>query len=132
MRFGPLRSALPWGKGVSLLGSNVEASLNWFGKGLSRLVQDGRKTSFWVDIWLGHTPRWFRFPKFFQVFEQQIECIGSMQDLRGVVWELDLRWRRPLCAWEHEVVHELFALFERGGIYRMDWILVLEGEVRVS
>lgn len=59
-----LSLTLPGWRGVSLLGSRVVETSDWFRDRLTLKVGFDLLTSFWEDTWVGKSPFRLRFPIF--------------------------------------------------------------------
>ncbi|KAK2370537.1 hypothetical protein QL285_083581 [Trifolium repens] len=78
----------------------------WFGESVTRKVGDGSETLFWTDPWLGGTPLCERFGRLFDLAVTKSSTVAEMfssgWEAGGEAWV----WRRPLWAWEEEMVGE--------------------------
>jgi hypothetical protein len=61
---------------------------NWFAAGVSKLLGNGLKTSFWRDIWAGDVPLQARFPRLFSVSNQKNALVAEVvnSDMGGGRW----------------------------------------------
>jgi hypothetical protein len=83
---------------------------NWFAAGVSKLLGNGLKTSFWRDIWAGDVPLQARFPRLFSVSNQKNALVAEVvnSDMGGGRWVL--MWRRRLFEWGKDLEKELLDL----------------------
>ncbi|PUZ46519.1 hypothetical protein GQ55_7G086200 [Panicum hallii var. hallii] len=65
-------------------------------RGLKHAVNDGKKTRFWHDVWLGECPLRISFSNFFEMYHQQ-NC--SVHQALGT-GEVDLKFRRNFAGME--------------------------------
>jgi hypothetical protein len=100
------RLASSWWRDICAVDKFVE-SKNWLDESISRRVNDGASTSFWLHRWIGATSLGESFPRLFSLSTQKE---GTVSDIavgvgEGLVW--NFLWRRSLFTWEIELVNRL-------------------------
>lgn len=88
-------------------------------RGIKHVVNNGKKTSFWSDVWIGNCPLRITFPNIFEICHQQ--CWSVSQVLGE--GELNLTFRRNFGAREElawESLLELMEQFSRMPLIRLD------------
>jgi hypothetical protein len=79
---------------------------DWFGECVMRKVGDGTDTLFWSDRWLGGIPLCEWFGRLFDLAAIKTYTVSEMFSLGwetgGEAWV----WRKPLWAWEEELLRE--------------------------
>lgn len=79
---------------MSLLGSKVDNSSDWFVDSLRKKVEIDLPTSFLDVPWMRHIPLRVKFSMFFSIFSQQDRLVGKVDLCEDIIWVWDLRWRR--------------------------------------
>lgn len=100
-----------WWRSLTMICDGVgEGVGDWFDNNISRVVGNGRGTSFWHDIWVGEIPLKFKFPRLFELSVDK-EC--SVEEMRTRLWAVvgrERMWHRRLLAWEYESVRKCLVL----------------------
>ncbi|GAU15917.1 hypothetical protein TSUD_41400 [Trifolium subterraneum] len=95
-----------WRELVRIRDGGGEVGGQWFGEHITKKVGDGSDTFFWTDPWVAGTPLCERFGRLFDLAENKSVSVAKMFSLvwgaAGEAWE----WRRPLRAWEEEMLGE--------------------------
>lgn len=63
---------------------------DWYERGISWIVGNGKRVRFWMDVWLHSCSLRVSFPRLFRICRQQEASIAEMF---GLDWLLDLRRR---------------------------------------
>lgn len=105
------RNLSSWWKNIGRCGESNN-SVDWFKEGLNRRLGKGDNTKFWEDTWVG--PRSFKakFPRLFQISEQQNKVIEECGSWCEGKWEWDQKWRRNLFVWKNKLVGELLMILK--------------------
>ncbi|PNX90844.1 cysteine-rich receptor-like protein kinase, partial [Trifolium pratense] len=106
LRVGGRHGSMWWREIASIREGDEGSGGSWFGDHVVRRVGDGSDTLFWTDPWLGETPFRERFGRLFDLAETK-QC--TVAELSSLGWGIDGEawvWRRPLRAWEEELLRE--------------------------
>ncbi|GAU47037.1 hypothetical protein TSUD_239950 [Trifolium subterraneum] len=102
---GP-RGSMWWRELVRIRDGGGELGGGWFGEHIRRKVGDGSDTFFWTDPWLDGIPLCECFRRLFDLAENKSVLVAEMSlvgwGIGGEAWV----WRRPLRAWEEEMLRE--------------------------
>ncbi|XP_057441807.1 uncharacterized protein LOC130733596 [Lotus japonicus] len=71
-------------------------SSDWFDNSIRRKMGDGNRTHFWSVDWSGHGALKERFPRLFNLLNQQQARVSEVGLWEDGVWQWKLEWRRPL------------------------------------
>lgn len=71
-------------------------SSDWFDNSIRRKMGDGNSTPFWSVDWSGHGALKERFPRLFNLSNQQQARVSEVGLWEDGVWQWKLEWRRPL------------------------------------
>ncbi|GAU48788.1 hypothetical protein TSUD_406310 [Trifolium subterraneum] len=91
---------------VSIRDGGGDLEGGWFRRHILRKVGDGANTFFWTDPWMVRTPLSERFGRLFDLAVNKSVSVAEMfqsgWEVGGEAWV----WRRPLRAWEEEMLGE--------------------------
>ncbi|XP_028069533.1 uncharacterized protein LOC114272061 [Camellia sinensis] len=74
--------------------------VNFFKQNIVMDIGDGRRTKFWIDIWVGNTCLKDEFPRLFSMSLDKTETVAGVRS-RGIgIQEWRLNFRRVLFQWE--------------------------------
>ncbi|GAU18975.1 hypothetical protein TSUD_178920 [Trifolium subterraneum] len=107
---GGLRGSSWWREVELLWDGGGEADGGWFGRHISRRVKDGTDTFFWTDPWVDEIPLRERFGRLFDLAVNKLDYVADMFQLGWGIGGDAWVWRRPLRAWEEELLGECQAL----------------------
>jgi len=101
------RTCSSWWREIVRIRDGVgDNSGGWYASCVSRRVGDGAITSFWCDVWFNGVPFRDRFRRLYDLADNKAipvrnMCLSGWEE-GGEAW----RWRRPLWAWEEELLEE--------------------------
>jgi hypothetical protein len=73
--------ASAWWKDVC--GIDLKDGVSWFGQNISRKIENGLSTRFWLDCWMGNSPLCEKFPRLFSISSHKEGLIGEYWEERG-------------------------------------------------
>jgi len=101
------RSVSSWWREIAKIrDGNGVAGGRWFDDRVARRVGDGSNTLFWYDRWIGDLPLCRRFNRLFGLALNKLSTVSDMYTLGWEVGGDAWSWRRPLLAWEKEMLGE--------------------------
>ena len=62
--------------------------------GIRKVIDNGRRTCFWEDTWIGDQSLMVQFPRLYSMSLQQRTTIAKCGIQDGAIWLWNLRWRR--------------------------------------
>lgn len=72
-------------------------------------VENGRKTLFWDDVWVGQTPLRQQYPDIYNLNQQKLATIAEVKNAQG--W--NMTFRRFLNDWEAERLTQFYYTLEQ-------------------
>lgn len=75
--------------------------------GLVRKLGDGRKISFWNEVWLGEEKLRIAYPRLYSAASSKEATVYDLDVWRDGVWCWRLEWHRGLFTWENVVMDNL-------------------------
>jgi hypothetical protein len=99
------RSASRWWKDMVNL-ENFGAQ-GWFNMELTRIIGNGRNSSFWHIKWRGDTTFRSKYPRLYSISNQKDSLVGELGEVVGssTVWHF--AWRRDFFDWEEQLFANL-------------------------
>ncbi|KAL5191066.1 hypothetical protein HKD37_04G010393 [Glycine soja] len=85
----------------------------WFQKMREWKISDGHLTRFWEDSWFEEDKLASTFPRLYNNFLQQGECIWLMGSWSMEEWEWVFNWGRGWFVWENQLVDQLMSKLQR-------------------
>ncbi|GKU85336.1 hypothetical protein SLEP1_g16 [Rubroshorea leprosula] len=82
-------------------------SEGWFRMNVFKVVGEGSETLFWHNIWVGNGPLKEKYDRLYRLSKDKDALISDIGDWSEREWQWRWRWRRPLFAWEHNLLQEL-------------------------
>ncbi|GAU30753.1 hypothetical protein TSUD_145510 [Trifolium subterraneum] len=103
---GGTRGSSWWREVARIRDGGGEAGGGWFEGNISRQVGNGSDTFFWTDPWVDGTPLCERFRRLFDLAVNKSDSVADMFQLGWGIGGDAWVWRRPLWAWEEELLGE--------------------------
>ncbi|GAU48313.1 hypothetical protein TSUD_405300 [Trifolium subterraneum] len=103
---GGTRGSSWWREVACIRDGGGEAGGGWFEGNISRQVGDESDTFFLTDPWLDGTPLCERFGRLFDLAVNKSDSVADMSQLGWGIGGDAWVWRRPLWAWEEELLGE--------------------------
>ncbi|GFP87170.1 hypothetical protein PHJA_000860700 [Phtheirospermum japonicum] len=85
----------------------------WFYGNLERVLGNGRRISFWEEVWVGGESLKSIFPRLFSVSLDKKKNVGEMGVWEGSEWRWEWNWRRQIFDFKLNAFDDLVSLVSR-------------------